>query len=206
MRTVAGILQYARHTDLTGIVRVPKLDYSFVSRILDSGAEGVWIPHLDTEEQARQLVSFAKYPPQGKRGAAVPAFRMREFRQAPNAAAFFKDANEQVLVIAQIESAEAVDNIAAIVAVEGIDVAVMGTMDLSLDIGYPGQRTHPEVRKLVQRVVDACQERGCASGTHLGAIDELRYWIGQGMRMITYSYETSMLMEKGSEALKALKA
>jgi trimethylamine--corrinoid protein Co-methyltransferase len=105
-----------------------------------------------------------------------------------------------------MESAEAVRNIEAIAAVEGIDVAVMGTMDLSLDIGHPGQRTHPEIKKSVQRVVDVCQKQGCVSGTHVREVDELRYWMGQGMRMITYSSEVDMLIGKGSEAHRLFQA
>ena len=205
MRTVANILQYARHTDLTGIVRVPKLEYFYIARALDAGAEGVWIPHVDTEQEARQLVSCAKYPPQGRRGAAVPLFKTKEFQQAADAASYFARSNDEVLVIVQIESAEAVENIESIVSVEGVDVAMMGPLDLSLDLGYPGQRAHPEVKKAVQRVVDACQKFNRVSGTHLGDIDELRYWKGQGMGMITYSYEVNMFIDKGKEALKVLR-
>ena len=83
---------------------------------------------------------------------------------------------------------------------------MMGTQDLSLDMGYPGQGTHPEVRAAIQKVVDACQKNGKASGNHIANIDELRYWIGKGMCMITYSYETNLIIEKGRDALKALKA
>ncbi len=85
----------------------------------------------------------------------------------------------------------------AITAVPGIDVAMMGTQDLSLDLGYPGQGSHPEMRAAIQKVVDACMKNGKASGNHIANIDELRYWIGRGMRMITYSYETTMIIDRG---------
>jgi len=61
------------------------------------------------------------------------------------------------------------------------------------------------VKAAVQKVVDACRKNGKAAGNHLGNIEELRYWIGQGMRMITYSYETNLIIERGREALKSLK-
>ena len=83
---------------------------------------------------------------------------------------------------------------------------MMGTQDLSLDMGYPGQETHPEMKAAIQKVVDACRKNGKASGNHIANIDELRYWIGQGMRMITYSYETNLIIEKGRDVLKTLKA
>ena len=206
MSDIAGILQFARKTDITAVVRIPRLDYAYVAKTLDMGAEGIWVPHLDTVEEARQLVSFGKYPPEGKRGAAVPVFRQKEREEFKQAADYFRAVNEETLLIAQIESREAIGNVEAITAVPGIDVAMMGTQDLSLDMGYPGQESHPEMKAAVQKVVDACRKNGKASGNHIAGIDSLRYWMGQGMRMITHSYETNLIIEKGRDVLKALKA
>jgi 4-hydroxy-2-oxoheptanedioate aldolase len=206
MSDIADILQFARKTDITAVVRIPRLDYAYVAKTLDMGAEGIWVPHLDTVEEARQLVSFGKYPPEGRRGAAVPVFRQKERAEFKQAADYFRAVNDETLLIAQIESREAIGNVEAITAVEGIDVAMMGTQDLSLDMGYPGQESHPEMKAAVQKVVDACRKNGKASGNHIPGIDALRYWMGQGMRMITHSYETNLIIEKGRDVLKALKA
>jgi 2-keto-3-deoxy-L-rhamnonate aldolase RhmA len=206
MSDISEILQFARKTEITSVVRIPRLDYAYVAKTLDMGAEGIWVPHLDTVEQAKQLVSFGKYPPEGCRGAAIPVFRQKERQEFKVAADYFQAVNDETLLIAQMESREAIGNVEAITAVPGIDVAMMGTQDLSLDMGYPGQGNHPEMKAAVQRVVDASRKNGKASGNHVPGIDDLRYWIGQGMRMITYSYETNLIIEKGREALKALKA
>ena len=206
MSDITEILQFARKIEITGVVRIPRLDYAYVAKGLDMGAEGIWVPHLDTEAQARDLVRFGKYPPEGIRGAAVPVFRQKERQEFKQAAEYFRTVNDETLLIAQIEGREAIGNIAAITAVPGIDVAMMGTQDLSLDMGYPGQETHPDMKAAIQKVVDACKKNGKASGNHIANIDDLRYWIGQGMRMITYSYETNLIIEKGRDALKALKA
>jgi len=206
MSSITEILQFARKCRITAVVRIPRLDYAYVAKTLDMGAEGIWVPHLDTPDQARDLVAFGKYPPEGKRGAAVPVFRVKERQEFAKAADFFKSVNDETLLIAQIEGREAIGNIDAITAVPGIDVAMMGTQDLSLDMGYPGQETHPEMKAAIQKVVDACRKNGKASGNHIANIDELRYWIGQGMRMITYSYESNLIIEKGREVLKTLKA
>ncbi|MEW6334437.1 MAG: aldolase/citrate lyase family protein [Thermodesulfobacteriota bacterium] len=206
MSGITEILQHARKCRITAVVRIPRLDYAYVAKTLDMGAEGIWVPHLDTPEQARDLVAFGKYPPEGKRGAAVPVFRVKERQEFAKAADFFRSVNDETLLIAQIEGREAIGNIDAITAVPGIDVAMMGTQDLSLDMGFPGQETHPEMKAAIQKVVDACRKNGKASGNHIANIDELRYWIGQGMRMITYSYETNLIIEKGRDVLKILKA
>lgn len=205
MVTISDILQYARKSSITGIVRVPQLNYAYVAKALDMGAEGIWVPHVDSEDEARQLVSYAKYPPEGRRGAAVPTFRMKEYQQAENPAAYYEMCNEDVLLIAQIESSLAVDNVEKIAAVRGIDVCMMGTNDLSLEMGYPGQGSHPEVKNAVQRVVDACTKAGIVSGNHIASIEMLRHWMGQGMRMITYTYPLNIIIDGGKAALKQLK-
>ena len=205
METIADILQYTRRSNITGIVRVPHLNYADVAKALDMGAEGIWVPHVDTAEEARQLVSFGKYPPLGSRGAAVPIFRQKEYQQAESPAAYYQGCNDEVLLIAQIESARAVDNVAEIAGIDGIDVCMMGTNDLSLDMGYPGQRGHPEVKKATQQVVDSCKKANIASGNHIGSLDELRNWMKLGMQMITYAYDSQLIITSGKEALKTLK-
>ena len=206
MSDIAPILEFARKTEITAVVRIPRLDYAYVAKTLDMGAEGIWVPHLDTVEEAKALVSYGKYPPEGKRGAAVPIFRLKERQEFKQAADYFRAVNDETLLIAQMESGVAIGNVEAITAVPGIDVAMMGTQDLSLDLGYPGQGNHPEMRAAVQKVVDACRKNGKASGNHIPGIDDLRYWIGQGMQMITWSYETNMIIDRGREALKLLKS
>jgi len=206
MSSITPILQYARKTEITSIVRIPRLDYAYVAKTLDMGAEGIWVPHLDTPEEARQLVSYGKYPPEGTRGAAVPPFRAKEYQEFKQAADYFRAFNEETLLIAQMESRVAISNVEAITAVPGIDVAMMGTQDLSLDMGLAGQLTHPDVKGAIQKVVDACRKNGRVSGNHIANIEELRYWMGQGMRMITYTYETNLIIDRAKECLKALKA
>ena len=206
MATIADILQYARKTGISSVVRIPRLDYAYIAKALDMGAEGIWVPHVDTPEQARDIVRFGKYPPEGARGASVPIFRTRERQEFKQSADYYQAVNDQTLLIAQMESREAIANVEAITAIEGIDVAMMGSQDLSLDMALPGQLTHPAVKGAVQRVVDACRKNGKASGNHVASIDELRYWKGQGMQMITYGHETTLIIDRGQECLKALKA
>ncbi len=205
MPIITGILQYARKSSITGVVRIPELNYANVAKALDMGAEGIWVPHIDTEDEASQLVQYAKYPPEGKRGAAVPPFRVKELQMADGHANYFKGCNDETLLIAQIESRQAIGNMDKIAGVDGIDVCMMGTMDLSLDMGFPGQGGHPEVKNAIQKVVDACKKANIASGTHIAGIDTIRYWMEQGMRMITCSYESNFIIDRGTEVLNLLK-
>ena len=205
MPMIADILQYARKSDVTGVVRIPVLNYSNVAKALDMGAEGIWVPHIDTVEQAKQLAQYGKYPPEGIRGAAVPPFRMKEMKAAESPAAYFEGCNREVLLIAQIESRQAIGDVENIAAVKGIDVLMMGTQDLCLDMGFVGQGNHPEVVAAVQKVVDACKKANIASGNHIASLEQLRYWMEHGMRMITYTYPPTFIIDRGREAIQILK-
>ena len=202
---IYDILLYARKCPISSVVRIPVLEYSNVARALDMGAECIWVPHVDTPGMARDLVRFAKYPPVGVRGAAVPLFRKQEYQQAESATAYYEALNNETMLIAQIESREGVEYVEAIVGVDGIDVAMIGTQDLSLDMGLAGAGSHPDVDAAVQRVVDACKAHGKVSGNHLQKVEPLRGWMEQGMRRITYSYETNMIVERSRAALAELK-
>jgi 2-keto-3-deoxy-L-rhamnonate aldolase RhmA len=207
MSDIAPILQFTRKTEITAVVRIPRLDYAYVAKTLDMGADGIWVP-LDTVEEAETLVRYGKYPPEGRRGAAVPVSRLKERQEFQPAIGYdyYRAVNEEILLIAQMESGMAVRNVESITALPGIDVAMMGMHDLSLDLGYPGEENHPEMLAAAQKVVDACKKNGKASGNHTKSIDDLRYWIGHGMQMITWSYETNLIIDRGRELLKLLKA
>lgn len=206
MQRIYDLLLYARKCDISSVVRIPVLNYSYVAKALDMGAESIWVPHMDTADMARDLVKFAKYPPIGVRGAAVPAYRQKEYAEAPDVPTYYKTLNEQVMLVAQIETREGVKNIEEIMAVDGIDVAMIGTQDLTLDMGLAGQNNHPDVIASVRRVVDACRNNGKIGGNHLQAVEPLRRWMKAGMTMIAYSYEINMMMERGKAVLEELKA
>lgn len=203
--TIIDILHYARKSDITGIVRVPTLSYINIAKTLDMGAEGIWIPHIDSVKEAEELVSYAKYPPEGIRGSAIPTYREKELDGIGASAEYYKATNDDVLVIAQMESSRAISDVDNIAAVPGIDVLMMGCMDLALDMGYPGQVTHPEIKKSVQKVVDACRKSNITSGNHIADLEQLRFWMQQGMRMITYLYDSGFIKLAGKEAVSFLK-
>ncbi len=132
-------------------------------------------------------------------------FRQLEYQQAESPSVYFRTLNEETLFILQIENLQAVENVEEIITVPGVDVAMIGAQDLSLDMGLAGQANHPQMVEAAQRVSDACCKHGVVSGNHLQAIGPLVDWMKRGMRMIVYSYETNLMLERGKEVLKALK-
>jgi 2-keto-3-deoxy-L-rhamnonate aldolase RhmA len=149
-------------TGITPIVRIaaPALDEG--TRALDNGALGVIVPHVDTAERAREVAQALRYPPLGHRswGGPPAAFGYR----APGNAEAQAALNEAVLVVAMIESPLAVANARAIAAVEGIDALLIGTSDLTAEMGISGQIAHARVAEAYEQVGAACRAAGKALG------------------------------------------
>jgi 2-keto-3-deoxy-L-rhamnonate aldolase RhmA len=149
-------------TGITPIVRVCATALDEGTRALDNGAQGIVVPHVDTVEDARRVAQAFRYPPRGTRSWGGPPAQFR-FEPPGNAEAQAA-VNDEVLVVAMIESAEAVANAAAIAAVDGIDVLLVGCSDLTADMGISGEIAHPRLVEALERVAAAC----AASGTVFG--------------------------------------
>ena len=149
-------------TPTVGVVRVPWNDHVYLKRVLDVGAEAVLIPSIDTADEARAAVAACRYPPRGRRGTASSSVRASSYGMAPNYVATCAD---ELLIACQIESATAVANIDAILAVEGIDLVFIGPFDLSATVGQMGNLKHPEVAALIERAEAAIRAAGRPMGT-----------------------------------------
>ncbi|MBC7344017.1 MAG: hypothetical protein H5U03_01025 [Clostridia bacterium] len=194
------LLQYARARDLPAIVRVPTLDKAFIGRVLDCGAVGVWLPHLDNPEEARQFYSLARYPPAGKRGGTIPWFRRAQSQSFTNLREFFAVVDKEVILVGQIESQDAVNNIASILDTGLLDAVVIGPLDLSLDLGFPGESSHPTVEAAITRVLAEASKQGVSVGLHTGNLAELAQWHERGMNFLVYSYDLVLMTERLKEA------
>lgn len=163
IETAGRMISVIRGTETIPMVRVPGNDMGFIKRGLDSGALGVMIPMVNTKEEAEQAVSFCKYPPIGVRGigagrAVLFGANAEEFND------YYTEANDEILVIVQIEHYRAVENIEEILSVPHIDIAFVGPYDLSTSMGLQGQMTHPKMQECYQRVLEACEKYNVTPG------------------------------------------
>jgi len=149
-------------TPTVGVVRVPWNDHVYLKRVLDAGAEAVLIPGIDTAEEARAAVAACLYPPRGRRGTAAGSVRASSYGMAADYVATCAD---NLLIACQIESVKAVENIDAILAVEGIDLMFIGPFDLSATVGQIGNLKHPEVARLIEHAEARIRAAGRPMGT-----------------------------------------
>ena len=192
-------------TGITPIVRICAGALDEGTRSLDNGALGVVVPHVDTAERAREIAHAFRYPPLGHRswGGPPAAFGYR----APGNAEAQAALNKAILVVAMIESPQAVANAKEIAAVEGIDALLIGTSDLSAEMGISGQIDHPRVAEAYASVGAACRASGKALG--MGGIydkDVASRFIKGGARFILSGSDHTYLLAGAKARAETLRA
>lgn len=202
--TAVQISVAALSAGISPVVRVPKGRYDLATRALDGGAFGIVVPHVDTAEEAREIVDRLKYPPIGHRSAAggMPQLGFAPTPLAEAAVAV----NAAMLVVVMLESPEAIANADAIAAVPGVDVLLIGTNDLTCEMGIPGQLMHERVAEAYEITVAACRNHGKWAG--MGGVyseEGLQRYIGLGARMILSGNDLGLLMGAGFARTKFLR-
>jgi 4-hydroxy-2-oxoheptanedioate aldolase len=154
---------------------------------MDTGAQGLHVPWVNTGEQAEQAIQAVKYHPRGMRGLA--GVRAATYTQAMKYDEYVQKANAETLTIIQVETAEAVANLDDILRVPDIDVIFIGRTDLSPSLGVPGQADHPLVTEAVDTIVKAVEQSPAALGIMVGSAEEARMWKARGAQYIITSVE-----------------
>jgi 4-hydroxy-2-oxoheptanedioate aldolase len=187
------ILQAVSATPCTVVVRVPANDPVYLKRVLDAGVEAVMIPSIDTVEDAKAAVAACRYPPKGRRGSATGSIRAANYGMV--SPEYARTAADNTLIICQIESAKAVDNVAGIGAVDGVDVLFLGPNDLSGSIGKLGEFKDPAVLDLLARAEAGMKKTGKAMGAIPHAGRSWQQLLEAGYAMMTCTSDARLLRE-----------
>lgn len=181
------------------LARVRENDTLAIRQVLDVGAQGVIVPLVNSKDDAERAVAAAKFPPDGIRGFAY--FRSNGY--GTDFDSYVKEANNETVVAAMIETCTGVDKIDEILSVKGLDAVFIGPYDLSGSFGIPGQTGHKKVLDAQQRVLDACRKHGKAAGIHLviPAEQAIRDAVSSGFTFIALGMDTVFLRSSGKEAL-----
>ncbi len=175
------------------LVRVPRGDHDHIKRVLDSGAHGIVVPMVNTVEQAKTAIAAAKYPPEGNRslGGALHALNFDT-----NAGDYYKNANDNVLVVLQTESPEGVDNAEAIYSLPGVDAIFVGPNDLTAQMRTPdGIDPSPDaLEAMLQRVLETGKKVGTPVGLHQQTPEQVKQRISEGWQFIAIASELKMMV------------
>lgn len=175
------------------IVRIPIPDSHYVTMAMDAGAQGVLAPYCETVAQAREVVAAAKWRP--LKGEAVDRVVEAGEHVSDATRAYLEERNRNSIAIIGIESVAAVDNLAAILDVPGIDGIFVGPNDMSISLGIPDQYDRPEYTETVQRVIDTSEARGIPVLVHHQSPELSAYWIRQGARFVLHGTDRRALTE-----------
>jgi 2-keto-3-deoxy-L-rhamnonate aldolase RhmA len=203
METVADLIRGAKSAGIAPVIRVPHLETFFISRLLDAGAEGIMVPMTSTREQAGAIVQYSKYTPLGNRGFGTQTGQT-DYNPS-KAVEFMKEANEHTLIIAQIETKEAIENVDAILGTEGIDVGLIGPNDLSISLGIPDQMSSETLVQAIDKVVESAKKNGKASGIHIGNTELIRKWKSKGMTVLACSTDIGFMYNASKTTLEQMK-
>ncbi|KAF8885350.1 Pyruvate/Phosphoenolpyruvate kinase-like domain-containing protein [Infundibulicybe gibba] len=197
--SVAAIHGIDKGNGPSALIRIPATGVSGstswqIKYALDAGARGVLVPMVSTVEKAKELVSDSLFPPDGRRGFGSPFTHGNWGMTVPE---YVKAANKNIVVMIQIENKEGVDNVEQLANVDGIDVLFIGPYDLSASLGFqlPSPDPHPEVEKVIQRILKVSHEAGkkCAIFCTSGAQAAKR--VSEGFDMINVTTDTGAMSE-----------
>jgi len=199
LETCEQMIRAADVVNITPVVRIAMNIQQNILRYLDMGALGVQLPLLNNKADVENVVRSVRYRPEGRRGLA--GVRANSWGMWGPLGEYVQEANRQNLVICQIETMEAVENLKEILTVPGIDIVFIGPNDLSQAMGYPGQTKHPEVQSMIERLVKEIHAAGKALGTVAYDIETLKKCKEQGFRFIVYNV-VPMITKSGREYLQ----
>ena len=203
--TAVQICVAARAARISPIVRVPGFQHFHASRVLDGGAQGIVFPHVDDAKTAAQLVDFCRYPPNGHRSISgtLPQLDFETHPQEKAAAAI----NDATLLVFMLETPEAINNVDAIAAVSGVDALLIGTSDLTMEMGIPGQLEHSDVIAAYEKMIAACRKHKKHPG--MGGIYQtelLQRYVGLGVKLILAGSDMSLLMSAGKSRVSDIRS
>jgi 4-hydroxy-2-oxoheptanedioate aldolase len=201
-QAMVTMLQAISTTPTVPVVRVPWLEPGIVMKVLDAGAYGVIAPMVNTREDAQKLVAWTHYAPRGTRSFGPVRAALY------GGADYASQANDTVVAFAMIETAQALDNLDAILSVEGLDAVYIGPSDLSLALGCRPvfDDVDPPVAQAMAYIVERARAHGVYAGVHNGRPDVARARIAQGFRFVTVSSDARILAAGAQGLLSAMRA
>ncbi|KHO21225.1 aldolase [Mycolicibacterium setense] len=203
--TAALMCAGAAGAGIAGLVRVPSHDPSVIARVLDAGAVGIIVPHVDSADEAFAVVDAARFPPIGRRSISGPNVVSGFGPRSPSELTAALE--DQTVVAVMVETPDAVADCEGIAAVPGLDMILLGPSDLTAEMGIHGDYENERFRYAVSSVAAACRRHGVALGiAGIKSVDLLERFVGLGLRFISAGTDIGMMTEAATSRALALRA
>ncbi len=201
---IAGVIAAMRSSNAVPLVRIAATSRPHIAAPLDAGAMGLMIPMVENADQARAIVDAAKYPPLGRRGAAFALAHDDYLAGDPKAK--MQSANDELLLIAQIETEGGLRKVEDIAAIDGIDVLWIGQFDLTNSLGIPAEFDHPTYNAALDRCVNVARRYRKSAGFMASSVSEALNYIERGFRCVAYSGDLWIYGKALGTSLNALRS
>lgn len=190
--TLENMIRSGRATATECIIRTGANSFDEINRYLGAGANGLMTPHVQTPEIARQVVRCAKFPPVGKR--EVEFINADAKHGLMNMHDYLREANQETVVVVQLEDMDAIDRVDEFAEIVGVDVLFVGPGDLSVALGIPGEVQHPKIIEAIRRVARACHRNGIVCGTPSLNTDHCKRMLDEGVLYLTGGSDWRMIV------------
>jgi 4-hydroxy-2-oxoheptanedioate aldolase len=202
-RTVLDQLRAVQPYPVHAVVRPAQGDVALVKQYLDVGAQTLLIPMVETAEQAALMVKAMRYAPEGVRGMGAALARASRWNQIDD---YINQANDQMCLLVQVETAEALNNLASIAAVDGVDGVFFGPADLSASMGHRGKPEHPDVQRAIFDGIATVKAAGKAAGILMGDRTRARQYLEAGALFVAVGVDTTLLVRAATELARSFKS
>lgn len=204
LETAVDLLLHAYAAGITPMIRIPDLQYAYVTRLLDNGANCLLVPHTREPAEIHRLIELAKYHPAGRRGWAMGQNAGSNYQTVTDMVAGAAWANDQLLLGLNIETKEAVENLDRML-IPGIDFVIVGFADLSQSYGLIGQFNHPLVQEAKAKVRKLCKDRGIYILDVPFTLDHFKPLIDDGARLLLFSGTVGFIRSGVEQAANKLR-
>ena len=198
---LVGQLQGLQASPTTPIIRPAWNDAVLIKRCLDIGAQSLLLPYVQNVAEAKAAVAATRYPPHGIRGVSVAA-RASRYGRTPG---YLGKANDEICVLVQVETGEAMKNLEAIAAVDGVDGVFIGPSDLAASLGHLGNPQHADVQKAIKDAVDRLTKVGKPAGMLTGNEEEAKRYIEWGYKFVAVGADVGLLAKNADALCKRFK-
>ena len=198
---VEGLIRPMNGSNTSPLVRVAWNDPVLIKLALDTGAEGVLIPWVNSKEDAERAVRACRYPPDGVRGVGPRRASVYWLDET-----YTKRANEELAVVVQIETEKAIKNMRDILSVEGVDAFFVGPYDLSFSLGVPGEFESDTFKDAMAEIVEVMNETGKPGGIWADSAEDAVKRVRQGFKFVAISADILLLVKTAKAILEGIKA
>lgn len=203
LSTAEEMIRIIQLKNIPVLVRLTSNDENQIKRILDTGANGIIVPMVNTRNDLEKAIKATKYPPDGTRGVGLA----RAQGYGKNFKDYFEWQKENIVVIAQIENISAIDQIDNILSTKGIDGFLIGPYDLSCSMNIPGDFKSPKYIEIVEKILKKGKEHNCLPGIHIVEPDEssIIKAIDEDFKIIAYGVDFKMIQKINDSGIKTFK-